>query len=333
MFQFLILSLIFFAGCSHLKENPCTEEKRALIDLGSGSVKMSTAEVRICPEAFTLLNYQSEAKSEPLKLEASKVDQAIPVSMQEELVRVLETFKQPDYQYKILATHALRTASNQQEVLKHLAHHGFIVQVLSQKEEAQLAYQASRLKKQNQCAEILVWDIGGGSQQLTWEQDFLGFPAGAEPFRLRLINKLGSKNPNSPNPIGKKNLNRALQVGQSFAEEFLQTTSDKLAKIESLKNCTIGVGGVHEKAVYKKLQSTPCPKTAGSYNQEQLLCLISELIDKDDSSPDLKGPYASTQVSNLFLVMGFMETLGIKEIQVDKVSLGESLLKSPTPWY
>jgi exopolyphosphatase/guanosine-5'-triphosphate,3'-diphosphate pyrophosphatase len=81
----------------------------------------------------------------------------------------------------------------------------------------------------------------------------------------------------------------------------------------------VGVGGVHGQSLKNQMQLKEM-----RYTLENLSMVSLKEARKSDK--ELTGDYRATDVSNLFLVQGFMEGLGIKEVTLVNASLLQGVL-------
>ncbi len=137
--------------------------------------------------------------------------------------------------------------------------------------------------------------------------------------------------PDSPNPLGKNVGKARLKVAR--------LAPVKASELKTAKVCTIGIGGVHNKAVFAQIQKhwrliAPCAcgnqanclPTPDGYSKKELQCLANFLADKSDCGPEIKGPFARTAVSNLAMVLGFMDQLKIERVRTLPINMGDHYL-------
>lgn len=347
----MLLALLFALQTSRaLTSANCQTKARAIFDLGSGTVKLTLAAVNQCPSRSPMIQVIDSDSSVPLALEANKDESGnIPPSMQKQAISALSNLKRiaiekshqarlKKIEWSVVATHALRTAKNQEAFRIELEKSGFPVKIISQTEEANIGYQAvfdqTRLSSRQKCN--VVWDMGGGSTQLTFKgkahtPEVIGLNIGAEKFKFFAIKTL-SKNGPSPNPIGIKNLDRLLKKTKSYINELLPPKIPKF-------NCAIGIGGVHNKAIYSQirqnwssLQSCVCPQKKCSpqidaYSKNEVHCLTKFMSRQTDDSPSIKGPYSTTTPTNSIFIDQMMAALGLDIVHVMSVNMGTFLIK------
>jgi exopolyphosphatase/guanosine-5'-triphosphate,3'-diphosphate pyrophosphatase len=366
MFRILVLVTLLSPAFSAAEPAACERKARAVIDLGSGSVKLNVAEVDVCPDRNKLVKMLDDGTSKPLALEAGK-DSAgnIPPALQNQMLTVLrelrelavKTAKAAKYKsvdLTIVGTHAFRTAQNQAEVQAKMEADGFAVKALSQKEEAESGLYAvlgQGLPPGCDPNSLLVWDIGGGSMQLIRGPNpaqptprVEGFNMGAESFKQALLTKFKPAKTAcvhdgpTPNPIGKA---QAEDV-RTFARDTTQRLLRATLKRDLKATCVVGIGGVHSKAISAQLEKSwphvkdcvckdsvkACTLSKDAYHKVQLECLARHLSEKSDCDAEIQGPYSTTAVTNLYFVLGWMDRLGIERIQTRAINMGHHLVLS-----
>jgi exopolyphosphatase/guanosine-5'-triphosphate,3'-diphosphate pyrophosphatase len=326
---FLAASLFLVFSSEGFAKN--CQEVRMGFDIGSGSTKMMVAKVDFCQNKVleTLYNenravsYNEDLeKNADGKLSPFVIDQGLRAL--KEMMEAGKKFK-PKKTYGV-ATSVFRKAQNGSDVIKTFARKLNIkLEVIPQETEAMLAY-LSVLSLVDESAvgtkNIVVWDIGGGSMQMFTLDDkkkpvtYLGDLASVT-FKNMLIEVLELKNietTNSPNPIGEKR-EQAIALARSYARLHVSTELKNLLK----DKIVIGVGGVHGQSIKNQLALKEM-----KYTVEDLARVGKVQAQKSDK--ELQGDYKSTDVSNIFLIEGFMEALGIKEVKVMSINLIHGVL-------
>lgn len=328
MKSYLFIAIFLFSTAAFAKK---CEENRMGLDIGSGSTKIMVAKVDFCKgKVLEVLLNESKPVSYNEDLEKSsegKLSEAIIESGYKSLSEMIakgKTFK-PKKSYGV-ATSVFRKAKNGTDVIKSFSKKsGIKLAVISQEEEAHLGYLSVMSlmdEKELTPKNIVVWDIGGGSMQMfsldenKKPQRYLGDLASVT-FKNMVIEVLQSKNPEttaSPNPIGDKR-DQAVALARSYAR--LHVPAD--LKFDIKNRTVVGVGGVHSHSIRGQLQTKEA-----RYTLEELTAASKTQVEKSDS--DLKGDYRSTDVTNLLLVQGFMEALGIKEVKMVNATLLQGVI-------
>ncbi len=317
VFTFLISAESFAKNC---------QEIRLGFDIGSGSTKMMVAKVDYCKKKILeVLLSESKQVSYNEDLEKSTDGNLSPAIIEKGLTALTEletkakTFK-PKRSYGV-ATSVFRKSKNGKDVIKGFAKKLKIrLEVIDQEEEATLGYLSVMSLMDEKTLgpkNMVVWDIGGGSMQMFSQdegkkaQKYLGDLASVT-FKNMVIEVLEGKSletTSSPNPIGDKR-DQALALARSYAR--IHVPADLKADIH--ERTVVGVGGVHSHSIRGQIGTKEM-----KYTLEELDKASKLQAKKSDA--ELTGDYRSTDVTNLILVQGFMEALGIKEVKVVNATL------------
>lgn len=328
-FLFLFLSIIISLD---LHAKSCQENRMGL-DIGSGSTKMLVAEVDTCKkQIIKVLLSESRPVGYNDDFEKSK-DQTISAEMEAKGLKTLQDLIALSKSHKVkstkgVATSVFRKAKNGKEIIARFAKKLKLnLKVISQEEEAMLGY-ASAVSTIPDPVEpidpkktLVVWDIGGGSMQMIAKKGkethvYLGNLASVS-FKNMVMEVLQLKNiesAGSPNPIGLSRPN-AIAMARSYAR--LHVPAFFFNKNRDLE--FLGVGGVHGASIKNQLQLKE-----KEYSLRELEDKAIQQAQKGDA--DLAGDYKATDVTNLLLVQGFMEALGIREVKIAEASLLQGLL-------
>lgn len=301
------------------------------LDIGSGSTKMMVAKVDFCAnKILEVLHQESQQVSFNEDLEKStdgNLSQAIIDKGYATLNGMIvkgKTFKPK--RITGVATSVFRKSKNGVDVIKGFARKlKTRLEVISQEEEAMIGY-LSVLSlmddKTKQDKNIVVWDIGGGSMQM-FSMDknkiphmYLGDLASVT-FKNMVIEVLQSKSletTTSPNPIGDKR-DQVLALARSYSKLHVPSA----IKFDIQNHTVVGVGGVHSQSIKNQLQLKEM-----KYTVEELDRASKAQAQKSDK--DLAGDYRATDVTNLLLVQGFMEGLGIKEVKIVNATLLQGVM-------
>jgi exopolyphosphatase/guanosine-5'-triphosphate,3'-diphosphate pyrophosphatase len=225
-----------------------------------------------------------------------------------------------------VATSVFRKSKNGGDVIK-----GFSrklktkLEVVSQEEEALIGYLSVLSlmdEKVQENKKIVVWDIGGGSMQM-FSMDkykkphlYLGDLASVS-FKNMVIEVLQLKsieNVMSPNPIGEKR-EQVIALARSYSK--LHVPAD--IKLDLKERTVVGVGGVHSQSIKNQLQLKEMKYTLEELDKASTLQVLK-------SDKELTGDYRSTDVTNLLLVQGFMQGLGIKEVKIVNATLLQGVM-------
>ncbi len=336
---FKLQSLILFAALSLLpqsllaqkKSETCGSQIRAVFDLGSGTTKMQVAEVNPCTGKIHQKLRHESAKINVKEALAKSGKQTLDLETQEELTNQLSKFVREAKRlgaedFFAVATAAYREAKNSKDIISEIEKQTPLkVKVISQKEEAELGFQAARsLLKLNPNEPLYVWDIGGGSQQLSSEKGpvYLG-DLGSVGFKnlfIEKIQKASLKDKSSPNPISPDQARAGIELAETYAKEKIPKSV--LQNFQKNPVSPAGLGGVLSISLPKQL------KISGSYTKEDLQKLLELRANWTDQQ--IGGAYSATDLSNVILVLGFMKALNVIRIQPLELDLTEALLVRKT---
>ena len=145
-------------------------QQLAAVDIGSKAVRMVLGNLNC--EGHLQIQQRWRAF---LSLGASVFrDQSIPTAQILALQQVLQSFQNSlpqDTPWSISATSAFREAKNRDEAHHELARQGFQIQILTGLEEAELIHHLFRRQWPELSGTTLHADLGGGSLELSLEQD------------------------------------------------------------------------------------------------------------------------------------------------------------------
>lgn len=326
---YLVLFLSLFTSLEVLAKN--CQEVRMGLDIGSGSTKMMVAKIDYCKnKVLEVLHNESQAVQYNEDLEKNtdgNLSPAIIAKGQEVLTGMItkgKTFK-PKKIYGV-ATSVFRKSQNGTDVIKGFARKFKVhLEVITQEEEAELGYLSVLSLMDDKTKEnknIVVWDIGGGSMQMfSMEKNnrphmYLGDLASVT-FKNMVIEVIQMKpleSTSTPNPIGDKR-EQVIALARSYSRLHVPAA----IKQDVLNHTVVGVGGVHGNSIKNQLQLKEM-----KYSLEELDKAGKTQSLKSDK--DLSGDYRSTDVTNLLLVQGFMEGLGISEVKIFNANLLQGVM-------
>jgi len=303
----------------------CTEV-RGVLDIGSGATKMKVARVDRCLQKIERILMADSIKV-AYSADLKKNDRKFSVAIQAEGLKAIQTLLKEGNTKKParwigIATSAFRVAKNGKAVLADFAKKTQVdLRIIPQDQEGALGFSAGIQAATVPASKVVVWDIGGGSQQFAFLKDrkvevIKLEDRASEGFKEVLIRDVKhEKDMKSPNPIGVKNLKAADQAARRFAENV---------KFPFQPEQVIGIGGVHVNSFAKTLNGR------SPYTMADLQKAITKYASFTDAA--LKDDYADTQVSNLILVKGMMEQLKIPAVTVSKFGGAEGALVYPGFW-
>ena len=326
---FLIFGLF---TCSHKQDFGYSyrcHEKRLGIDVGSGSTKLVFAEVDTCKNKLLKILEEKNITlkfKETLHLNNMRLSEKIFKKVKRELTTFLSQNKINTQQARGVATQVFREAKNGDTFINRLGREtGIRIKIITQKEEAALGFYAVTGITNKDPNNILVWDIGGGSTQITYKKggdliSSLGTLASVSFKNYILKEKNLSRG--TPNPIGLYTAVRVTNHAYMYAKKNISFEFKEDIKGKEV----IGIGGVHYYSIRKQLKK-----------QRQVPYSLFEVNSTSNtrvSWPDtkLESPYKETEVSNLLLVSGFMKALNINTVLPLKVNLATGVLFNSEMW-
>jgi exopolyphosphatase/guanosine-5'-triphosphate,3'-diphosphate pyrophosphatase len=322
------LVVIFFVCSLNIFAKDCVSIK-AGIDIGSGTMKLKVAKVDSCLTKINSIIYEHNipvAFKEDLKRSKSN---ELSTQILAKGLKALQTLKAKAQAHGAesiiaVATSAFRTASNGKKMARELSGSTDVsIKIITQKEEAMIGFFGAISKSKSDARSSVVWDIGGGSMQITAYDGNNKFiihegKLAAVSFKNLILSEIIKKpHLGSPNPISSSHREKALIVAKDIA---IQTVEEAF-KIKIKESPIIGIGGVHYYSLLKNFGKNDF------YTLEDINKRLINMIGKSDK--EIGGKYPSTDISNLLLVKGYMQALEIKKVQVVKVNLVEGILLNP----
>jgi exopolyphosphatase / guanosine-5'-triphosphate,3'-diphosphate pyrophosphatase len=326
------LSLLLFCtlfSCTHREVSPPCEHEQIVgaFDIGSGTTKLMVA--RGCVgtgEVLQVLYEESAPVAYAEDLARSGQSQfSSEIIHQGELVleRLIVKAREKGAQSLVgVATQAFRKARNAQSVLRHWSlRFQADFQLITQDREAELALLlVEQLTGHN--GPLLVWDIGGGSQQwiarLNQDLKILKGTNASVSFRDGLHRLLERPvDQRSVNPLSPPELEVALSFARSQARGEFGEGLDELLQSHSR---IVGIGGVHGASLRHQLGL----KNEGLIKRHHLERVLLERASLREDQ--ISSPYSATEITNLILVLGFMQEYSIDSYELRSANLTQSLI-------
>ncbi len=346
-------------GCasqSKVVEDPCLK-RRGAIDIGSGSTKAFAAVVDVCSKPKRIVEKLFDEKVKISFGEAleQNTEGNIPPDVITDATAKIATLAESMNSLKLesietVATAAIRKSKNRNEVASRISSAmnerlrgktklgNLQVRVLSQIEEAQVGARSALANLPSpavtaETGQIVVWDIGGGSMQMTAldSNELFTSELASVTFKNQVIREIHRKDPSvliSPNPL-KKNAKKATALARSHAEKNLGS----FLKLHTSKPRWVGIGGVLALSVQKQVDrevQTPRPKTDLNVQSPNQIMQsdLSKTLDLRAARTDeeIDSEYRETEITNLALVLGYMQALKMEKIETVEASLVQGLL-------
>jgi exopolyphosphatase/guanosine-5'-triphosphate,3'-diphosphate pyrophosphatase len=284
-------------------------ERRAVIDVGSGSTKVCIADVDVkANKIFNIILKDSHPVAYQADLESS-LDKTFSPAVREAGIK---TFQKIESQCQelgvqkvtVIATEAFRKASNQESFIQEIkVKTGLNVRVISQKDEAAIAfYSASALKSETPEDKLIVWDIGTGSSQITIKKESNVVVAmsnvGSVPFKEYILTY---KQSSSLHPLKQEDYT----VAERFARSLARKAPVEIKhQIKNQMGQIMGVGRLFTNSL------APFAEDKRAIKRRDLRKFIKGAIGK--TKEELNDPFSEANVTNATLVLAYMKALHIK---------------------
>lgn len=298
--------------------------RRAAFDFGSGKIKLQVADVDTARREIVNPIY-ADAKivllSEDL---ATNQEGQLSEEIQAKALKAAKKLKKKALalgaiEFAGLATEAYRKAPNGQVLIdKYLTQLGIPVKMIPQTEEGRLGFLALVAENKLDPTQVVVWDIGGGSLQVTYLDDDSNLQVYMAPFGrittknaiIQFIKRDDLAKVASPNPMNKQQWQQALNYFQAVLP---QPPESLLRKLKNSKVQLIGIAAHPEKL-----------RILGNYNESDIQTLLEERLNKTDEelSKTLESP--STAISELVLVQSILKKLQAHSVHYIRTSSGSS---------
>lgn len=330
----IILVLFSMRNNPTIVNHPHTEI-RAALDIGSGSTNLIVAKVDTRTDKIITQLFEKSLPVPYQKQLEQSGNNTFDRAVMDDGIRVIKTLKEMADQYHAkkvvaVATAAFRQASNANEFAKEIqAKTGVEVRIINQDEEGILAFRGALAVTPVTPEHALVWDIGGGSMQLTSlskEGTYViekGVTASI-PFKNYVIENIEHKNlttVSSPNPMTKDQMEAAVEYASSLS---LQTNPVVLNKIRDPQTKVLAVGNLFNYGVKPVVGESIIKQTALSTEVMKLAGKTDEQIDQ--------GSLSEVAVTNPLLVLGYMKGLGIHTMETVQVNNASGALTYPAYW-
>ena len=338
---FMVLTLLFASFWLPMSiTTPSSTEIRAAMDIGSGATNLKVAKVDpTTGKIISKIYEQSIPVPYQKHLEFSPNNTFDREVMEQGILAIKNLKKVADAHHAkkvvAVATAAFRQADNAKEFAQEIENQtGVQVQIIDQDEEGILAFRgALAVTPHVEPAEVVTWDIGGGSMQLTTLSEQGAFliekgQTASIPFKNAIIQQIKGNDIQaqpSPNPLNQAEVEQALHYAQQKAQ---QTDSYIKDKINTPTTQVLGVGSLFNYGILRLVHQDQ----QMTVTQEQLKKAIQNLVDKTDADMVEKGPLAEVSVSNPLLVLGYMQALNIPQVDIVNINNADGALTYPPYW-
>lgn len=325
---FALSFLVFLSSCATApKPDPCLQRQGAF-DMGSGSTKALGAVVDICRQRVVEVFFDRQIPVPFNETLERSMDGRLPQALFDQIEKPLRELADELRSQKLVkvsgvATAVFRNAQNGTEFVQEISQRiGIPIRVISQEEEARLGYWSALSRRPvGDGDEVIVWDIGGGSMQISQRDsagDFQFFRGdlASVSFKNRVIKEVLKKDPasvHSPNPLG-RHFVPALRLARDHARKNVPTR----LRDQERTAVWLGIGGVLSRSLPEQVG------TQGPIKAQQIRKALDERAQWTDAQ--IGGSYAATDVTNLILVLAYMDVLKISQIEPVPVALGLGLM-------
>lgn len=310
-------------------------ERRAVIDVGSGGTKFTIAEIDT--QTKQIINIILDT-SYPVPYQASlnkSEDGTFDKATREMGLKVFKEIKNIADQQQVkkivaVATSAFRKANNAKEFVAEISRETAItVRIIPQREEGEIAYYSAIALGTFDPNNVVVWDIGTGSLQMTVKNAadglsvYMGERMGSVEFKNYVIAELEELDLDvvaTPNPIDEKVLKLADSYVRAFGRKAYPIIKEKIGHDATI----LGIG----RLFYNSIR--PLASENGVITRKALRAYISSSLNKTDE--ELNNPYAQVDVTNCILTLAIMKALHIHEIIPVDTTSTKGILVYPSYW-
>lgn len=328
---FIVISLVW----PFTRSSSDQVEIRAAMDIGSGATNLKVAKVDVkTDKIISILFDQSIPVPYQKHLEQSS-NNIFDREVMDQGIRTIKALKEiaDSHQAKkvvAIATAAFRQAENAPQFAQEIEQKtGVRVRIINQDEEGILAFRGAVALSPVNPQQAVVWDIGGGSMQLTTLTSGGTYlvdkgKTASIPFKNAIIQEIKHediKAVSSPNPISTEEAQAALGYAQQAAQAANPFIKNK---IKDANTQILAVGSLFNYGIKPLVNNQPVTPNE-----------LHQAIEKFLNKPDQElpgGSLAEVAVSNPLLVLGYMQGLEIKKAEVLSVNNADGALTYPAYW-
>ncbi len=335
--KFLAESMLLERSLSIASISQNTIERRAAIDVGSGSTKVCIADVDLATNQIVRVLYEGSFPVPYQTYLASDPDGLFNLEIQEKGLSAFATIQKLLEEHQVadvaaVATEAFRKSRNGENFARIVAEKtGIPLKVISQKDEGAIAFYSAISVSGSDPENLLIWDIGTGSFQIIadrpgeTEHELVVYmqSMGSVPFKNYIIQHIQGKDPalvQSPNPMTEQDWKDADALARKMGRDALPYIKEKVKIVEGI---VVGIGRLFGNSV------KPIGRD-GKITREDLRAFIRESLNKTDD--ELGDPFANVNVSNAILVLGVMKALHIHEIDIVETTSTKGLICYKPYW-
>lgn len=310
-------------------------EVRAALDIGSGATNLKVAKIDPKTDQIVAVLFQKSIEV-PFQKELEKShDQTFNAGVMERgigAIKELKTLADQHGAKKVVAvaTAAFRKALNAAEFAQNIEKQtGVHVRIIEQDEEGILAFRGALASKKMDPSQAVVWDIGGGSMQLTTLSDQGSYlidkgRTASALFKNALIEQVKKQDPrvvHSPNPMSAAEMDAGLKIAAQLSESTAPFIQEKIHRTGTQ---VLAVGNLFNYSVLPLVKGTTIQREAlhkGTF-------AMAGKTDKELPG----GAFSDVSVSNPLMVLGYMTGLDIHHVEVVEVNNTDGVLTFAPYW-
>lgn len=329
------LACLLFAPTALAQD--ATVVRRAAFDIGSAVIKSTVADVDVATgRVIKIIDTLSEKVDFSEDLDRSYDSNLSSKIMNKGIEALLKMKRAANalkaVEYSAAGGSVFRQARNGRAYFVRIGERtGIKSRVISEQQAAMLSYHAVQQHIAATPRELLVWDIGGGSMNMTARRTDGGLlfyldSMASVSFKNAVVELIQNKNPettNTPNPVSAAEVKAARLYIKAHAKVAVPTVFK--SKIHNSNVIVAGIGGVHYYSI---------PEVIGErkpvFTRDEVAKTLKEWTGKPDKN--FESEYAATRLTNLILVLGYMDALGITEVHPLKVNQADGLLTAREFW-
>ncbi|EGB14335.1 putative exopolyphosphatase [Pseudodesulfovibrio mercurii] len=314
-----------------------TVVRRAAFDIGSAAIKCIIADVDLSTGLIVKTVDTLSEKVDFAEDLARSYDGNLSKEVMAEGIQTLEKLKavaveKNALEYSAVGGRIFQKAQNGRAYFVRIRQEtGIPSRVISEQQAAMLSYHAVRQELDDKTEDLLVWDIGGNSMHMTIRKPDGGLLFYIDPMAsvacknvvIRTIQKKDINTTASPNPVSAEEVAQALAYIRAHATI---TVPRYIADQVAHPGLTVaGIGGVHYYSVPEVLGGRKAV-----YTRDEVAAALKKWTGKSDK--DFDSEYAESRLTNLILVLGYMDALGIKEVRPLKINQADGLFAAREFW-
>ncbi|WFS61526.1 hypothetical protein LF599_12720 [Pseudodesulfovibrio thermohalotolerans] len=314
-----------------------TVVRRAAFDIGAAVIKCIIADVDVSTGLIVNTVDSLSEKVDFAEDLSRSYDGNLSKGVMDQGINILERFKavavaKNALEYSAVGGRLFQKAQNGRAYFVRIRQEtGIPSRVISEQQAAMLSFHAVRHALAGKAGDLLVWDIGGNSMQMTIRKPDGGLlfyldPMAAVAFKNVVIQTIQKKDINitvSPNPVSVGEVSQARAHIQAHAAMTVpRYICNKLANQELT---VAGIGGVHYYSVPEVIGNRKA-----TYTRDEVATALNKWTGKTDK--DFNSEYAESRLTNLILVLGYMDALGIREVRPLKINQADGLLAAREFW-